>query len=471
VGVIFILLGLLVAYAQLAMLVDRLSIRVTDRELQIRHQPLPYLRRLQLDIAAIRQLYVSRQEVPARRKVLFRYTLKALMSDEKRVPLAVDLPYDVLRYLEIQIENRLGLEDRQVEGEVVEDASVKEMRLSLVPPAAGPSRSARRILTRILGVGCSIPLLCAGMLSILVFAGLFTGEAGDVDENPAWSPDGRRIAFDSNRDGNFDIFVMNSDGSEVVQLTRSLTAALSDWIWVHTASDGHPAWSPDGSQIIFVSSRDNGMMTYVDTDIYVMEADGAGMANLTHGYSSVEYRPNWSPDGKSIVFEGDRDPAQRSPDTVELNWDLYVVNADGSGVQRLTFASVPEGQAAWSPDGTQLAYASEWEDRCDIYVMEPSGRNFLQLTSGPGSAEEPDWSPDGSWIVFSSDRDGSWHLYVMGANGSNVTQLTFGPGNDHQPDWSPDGRQIAFASDRDGDLDIYVMNADGSGIVQLTDEK
>jgi Tol biopolymer transport system component len=126
------------------------------------------------------------------------------------------------------------------------------------------------------------------------------------DVAPTWSPDGSRIAFQSLRGGNEDIYVMDADGSNLIRLTTSV------------AADMHPAWSPDGTRIAFVSSRG------ADYDIYVMNADGSGQTALTNG-DGMDEQPSWSSDGQRIAFTSDRNN----------DVGLYVMNADGSGVQRL----------------------------------------------------------------------------------------------------------------------------------------
>ena len=239
-----------------------------------------------------------------------------------------------------------------------------------------------------------------------------------------------KIAFTSDRAGVPGIFVMNADGSNVVQLTSD-----GDW---------EPAWSPDGKKIAFDSNRAG------VPGIFVMNADGSNVVQLT---SDGGWGPAWSPDGKKIAFASD----WNSDDDNEI----YIMNADGSNVSQL----ISEGycEPAWSPDGKKIVFASDWDsDYPGIYVMNADGSNVVQLAS---DGDGPAWSPDGKKIAFSSDSDNPG-IYVMNADGSNVVQLTNEP--DWEPAWSPDGKKIAFTSVRDGDPEIYVMNADGSNVVQLT---
>ena len=219
-----------------------------------------------------------------------------------------------------------------------------------------------------------------------------TSDTGWV-RNPAWSPDGRRIAFASGRDGRSGIYVINADGTEQRLLMPAAGAQL--------------AWSPNGQKIAFT----------IDSEIYVMRADGSGQRRLTRN-AVRDNDPVWSPDGRRIVFES--------------NWQLWVMHADGSGKRRLTRKGVHNFNPAWSPDGTRIAFER--------------GRKEREVSNGAA----------GSWGLG---------LYVMNADGSGEQRLTQGGS---QPSWSPDGRDIAFVSNRDGNSDIHVMNADGSGRRNLT---
>jgi hypothetical protein len=250
-----------------------------------------------------------------------------------------------------------------------------------------------------------------------------------------------RIAFASDRDGNFEIYVMNADGSGVTRLTNN------------PADDRFPSWSPDGKRIAFTSDRDG------NREIYVMNADGSGVTRLTNS-PAPDGVPSWSPDGKRIAFDSERDG----------NREIYVMNADGSGVTRLTNNPSIDGGPSWSPDGRRIAFASDRDGNFEIYVMNADGSGVTRLTNSPGDDWTPSWSPDGRRIAFTSNRDGGWYnweIYVINVDGSGETNLTNESYLQVWPSWSPDGRRIAFASNRYG-WEIYVMNADGSGVTRLT---
>ena len=253
-----------------------------------------------------------------------------------------------------------------------------------------------------------------------------------------------KIAFVSTRDGNQEIYVMNTDGSNQARLTNN------------TYPDVEPAWSHDGSKIAYVSRVGEG-----NWDIYVMDADGSNQTRLTFNLAR-EGSPAWSPDGARIAFTCTRQGHQ----------EIFLMDADGSNQIPLTNLQ-PTGifrrysWPAWSPDGTKIAYRMPGEDTGGIYVMNTDGTNETRLTQIPGRAGMPSWSPDGSQIAFGSDRDGNFEIYLMNADGSNQTRLTDNPVRDMAAAWSPDGSKIAFVSDRDGNSELYVMDAYGSGTIRL----
>jgi Tol biopolymer transport system component len=254
-----------------------------------------------------------------------------------------------------------------------------------------------------------------------------------------------KIAFASNRDGNYEIYVMNPDSTGVTRVTNSALRY-----------DGYPAWSPNGSRIAFAQGSGE-----FSTDIYVMNADGTGQTNLTN-HPAYHSRPAWSPDGRRIAFSSSRDGLG----------EIYVMNADGTAPVNLT--NSPEASDAWptwSPDGSRIAFGSTGEDENpEIYVMNADGTGQTNLTNHPGSDHTPAWSPDGKKIAFTANHGSAvFSIYVMNADGTEQTRLTNYAVNDQFPAWSPDGRKIAsMLTFPYMQTSIKVMNADGTAPTVLT---
>src|SRR5439155_7813530 len=192
-------------------------------------------------------------------------------------------------------------------------------------------------------------------------------------------------------------------------------------------------------------------------DVWSINADGTGLRRLTRA-RWPEFQPSWSPDGRFIAY---RSEPNGSP-------ELWIMNADGSGQHRLTRDG---GFPAWSPDGSMIAYATGGgtSGKSSIAVMNADGsgqRRLLHTDYG----EYPSWSPDGKRIALNSNLSGGPLMYIVDVDGSRVVDLS-GVGDGGQVAWSPDGRSILFASHRDhpdNSRDIYVMRPDGSSVCRLT---
>jgi Tol biopolymer transport system component len=201
-------------------------------------------------------------------------------------------------------------------------------------------------------------------------------------------------------------------------------------------------------KILFESDRTN------DYDLYLMNADGTGQTRISSN-PGREGRAVWSPDGTKIAFKSGH--------------DIYVINSDGSGQTRLTTAAEHDENPSWSPDGSKIAFHSFRTGTAQIFVMNADGSNQTRLTNNTAYEYEPTFSPSGTKIMFRSNRDGNSEIYVMNADGSSQTRLTNDAGWDSDQVWSPDGTKIAFKSNREGRDKIYVMNANGSGVTKLTE--
>ena len=268
-----------------------------------------------------------------------------------------------------------------------------------------------------------------------------TQSVGD-DKAPAWSPDGQRIVFESDRNGDYEVYIMSSDGSNLINLTQSV------------GDDKAPAWSPDGQRIAFESDRDG------NYEVYVMDSDGSNSTRLTQS-AGGDRSPVWSPDGQRIAFESNRDG--------DYVADIYVMDSDGSNPTNLTQSAYNDAYAwspVWSPDGQRIAFEVFLDVDYEVYVMDSDGSNFTNLARSAGDDRSPVWSPDGQRIAFESDRDGDYvaDIYVVDSDGSNPTNLTQNVSNAWSPAWSPNGQRIAFVSNGE----IYVIDSDGSNLTRLT---
>ncbi|CAA9499417.1 MAG: tolB protein precursor, periplasmic protein involved in the tonb-independent uptake of group A colicins [uncultured Solirubrobacteraceae bacterium] len=236
------------------------------------------------------------------------------------------------------------------------------------------------------------------------------------DLDPAWSPDGQRIAFTSDREGDTsDIYTMAADGSGLTRLTTN------------DANDIQPAWSPDGTRIVFLSQRDR--FTF---EVYAMAADGSGQRRLTTN-DAFDRNPVWSPDGTQIAF------SSRPFDGKD---QIYTIAPDGSGQVRRTNNGASDLQPSWAPGGREIVFTSDRDFDfaaniySGIYTMAPDGSGQTRRTL---DGEAPAWSPDGARIVFEQGTE----ISTMAPDGSGQIRLTNNEGLDFAPDWQPLARPLA----------------------------
>ncbi len=224
--------------------------------------------------------------------------------------------------------------------------------------------------------------------SLIAFSG--------TEQQPAWSPDGRRIAFARGGYPFEDIYVMNADGSGLTRLTSTSSREVD------------PAWSPDGARIAFASDREG------DLDIYVMQADGSGLTRLTASLR-WEYQPAWSPDGERILFVSENHYASGDR-------RIFVINADGSAEAQFTDGTSWAWSPAWSPDGGRIAFVCGLSDNAQICVVNADGSGLVRLTE-VGAVDSPTWSPDGRWIAYIVSRGALTDVRVMNADGRDNQRL------------------------------------------------
>lgn len=343
-----------------------------------------------------------------------------------------------------------------------------------------------------------------------------------IDDSPAYSPDGKKIAFISNRDGMPSVYVMNADGGDVRKLVNDLPncsglAWSSDGTKLYFYSEGRAyvvnadggnltklpyrfgSLSPDGKKIVFGKELILGSNQI--REIFVDDVTGGNTIGLANNLLSSS-DPFWSPDGKRLAFTCFHD-----------SFEICAIDANGKNLVRLSNNRAWDSQPIWSPDGTRIAFYSSRNCKGNvmaIHVMNADGSNVMQLTECQTFGYGKSWSPDSRNLLYASDRDGNFEIYAINADPSHQTNVTRHLAEDREPVWSRDGKKIAFISNRDskdslfvmdayganprklvsnvtsrlswspdgrrivfyaawaGNNDVYVANADGSGVVQLT---
>ncbi len=238
-----------------------------------------------------------------------------------------------------------------------------------------------------------------------------------VNGDGRWSPDGRKIAFRSNRDGSSAIYTMDADGGQVERLAEGM----------------NPRWSPDGEEIAFVR----------DSEIYKMKTDGSQQVRLTNN-SRRDYSPEWSPDGKRIAF-------------FSLPGEIHIVNVNSGQEINRNDHPYQDSYPTWSPDGKTIAFFTFLDKEPEIFKANADGTDRVQLTHNLPLNEWFAWSPDGRQIAFVADR-----LYIMNTDGEQVRAIASLPSP--APTWSPDGKYLTFSTDQ-----LYVVKVDDGQVTQLTD--
>jgi TolB protein len=246
--------------------------------------------------------------------------------------------------------------------------------------------------------------------------------------NVIWSPDGQRIAFLGGSMGREDVYIADADGLH----PRSLTEKAAGY--------KNLMWSPDGRYLSVESS-------HLNEDIYVIDPDNETITNVT-GHSGRDTRGAWSPDAKWLAFI-----SSRNNQSSISEFDLYIVNPNGTGLTRLT-----DNQPAsstwiirWSPDASRIAFgAMSWSGGNDIYLIDMPEKIVRNITADPAIDAFPSWSPDGKWLAFQSRLtvNNKWDIFLVDSEGENRRQLTDGPTDSRRPMWSPDSKSIIFSTNR-----------------------
>ncbi len=261
------------------------------------------------------------------------------------------------------------------------------------------------------------------------------------------------LAYYSNRDGNPEIYIQHGNQGEITRLTND------------PSFDDSPAISPDGSQVLFLSARDDPEPKFPNLkyEIYRIHSDGTNLRRLTTTEASEDH-PDWSPDGNWIIFDADYDG--------DGFYEIYKMRNDGSDLTRLTNNQANDQFADWSPVGDKIAFSSDRNGGWDLFIMNIDGSEQQALTSESDWELFPDWSPDGKQISFTGliPNSRNTDVYLIDSNGENLTQLTDASGFDENPAWTPDGSYITFQTARKGNFSLYFMNLDGTNQTPLFSE-
>ncbi|HXN98173.1 MAG TPA: hypothetical protein VN881_03820, partial [Candidatus Acidoferrales bacterium] len=284
---------------------------------------------------------------------------------------------------------------------------------------------------------------------------LSTGRENKLVENafdPAYSPDGKRIAVDASWAGPRRIWVLDREGHNPQQITTDTSEELS-----HIA----PSWSPDGKKIAFQN------LERTKFNIRVVNLDSKQMNWITNDYR-INLRPSWSGSGRFIYFSSDRSGG--------INIWRVPANADGTAsgpLQQVTTGAGQDVEVAVSPNGKRLAYATLHQN-ADIWRLPVSQQTGLPnglpdvVISTTREDSRGAWSPDDKMVAFNSDRGGDMNIWVYSIADSSSRQLTSGYGGDYQPNWSPDAKRIAFFSSRSGSPNIWEVEVASGAMRRLT---
>ncbi len=216
---------------------------------------------------------------------------------------------------------------------------------------------------------------------------------------------------------------------------------------------------------IVVLGTELGASEFGHSNMYLLRLGAYGyFIQLTRG-DSFDGNPAWSPDGTKIAFDSNRGTSG------VMDHDIFVIRPDASGMRRLTSGTAIDLDPTWSPDGSKLAFGSFRTGYEQLWVMNADGSNPRQLTTQPGADRHAAWSPDGKKIAFDSNRTGNFEIYTMSSDGTSVRRLTTNKVTDARPAWSPDGRWIVFQSElaRRGGRDLYLVRPDGTAPQQLSE--
>jgi len=261
---------------------------------------------------------------------------------------------------------------------------------------------------------------------------------------PSFSPDDKRIAFQSDRNGNWDIYLMDADGAQEVRLTN------------HEAQDEMPVFGSDDNIVAFTSTRDDSLhkgRLDKTRNLYIMDITAGNVARLVE-HDADDWYPALVGNGDQVVFVSERDDMREVP--FHSKWsDIYIQNLKDNSILRLTQNEADDGSPAVSPNGKWILYTSNQPGSYQVYRMDLKGKMVEPLTFLEGNCGAPHFSHDGKMVTFFTDANGNYDIFMMDDMGKNMIQLTNHPSQDSYPGFSPDKRKIIFHSNRSGKYQIY----------------
>lgn len=250
------------------------------------------------------------------------------------------------------------------------------------------------------------------------------------------------MVYASDKSGNFELYLVDIDTKKEVPITD------------YKLRDGYAEISPDGKKVAFYAYYDEGKTW----SIHLMNIDGTKRKRLTSKSDVWDACPNWSPDGKMIIFSRKEDDFYKT----------MVMNCDGSNLRQL---NMPFAVHPRFTNNLDVIYVSHWEDHAEIFIADTLGNIKSQLTQNNFREGDPVISPDGEKVVYYSYRDGNSEIYTMNINGTDKKRLTFNDYHDWTPSWSADGSRIAFNGYKNQLFDIFIMNNDGSDLKNITNSE
>jgi TolB protein len=340
------------------------------------------------------------------------------------LPPGVTITPETLKRIEAQLHLQLNVwlegEEYVIEARLFDQSGTSQLQKRYRSPESALSRTAHMIANELLRLVNGRPGV---FLSQIAFVSDRTGNweiwLMDWDGSnqrqitfhralsilPSWAPDNERLVYTSFHGGTSDMYIINRRGGGRMRVPTGLALNTS------------ATFSPVSNDIAFVGSVSG------NPDIYLIRDDGTNIRRLTTT-SSIESTPEWNPQGRQIAFTSGRSGTPQ----------IYIMDAEGTNVRRISYDGNWNDDAVFSPDGERIAYTSRVNGRFQIRIANLiTGES--RIIAGEGSNEQPTWSPDGQWIAFQSNRSGKWQVYRVRADGTDLLQLTF-EGQNREPDWS-----------------------------------